>query len=63
VAPCSGGRIVNTDGTVADCTNDDTDDCAGVNERHEGDPVARWRLFGEATDRRGIHVYARQQPW
>jgi hypothetical protein len=39
MATCSRGRILHTDGTVAGCTNDDTDDCAGLDERHEGDPV------------------------
>jgi hypothetical protein len=53
MATCSGGRIAHTDGTVAGCTNDDDGDCAGIDERHEGDPVVCWRWFGRC-DRCGI---------
>jgi hypothetical protein len=39
------GRIIHIDGMVAGCTNDDMQDCAGLDERHEGDPVVCWRWF------------------
>jgi hypothetical protein len=49
------GRIVHIDGTVAGCTKDAAGDCAGLDERHEGDPVVCWAWFGRC-DRCGFRL-------
>jgi hypothetical protein len=53
VAVCSGGLILHCDGTIAGCTNDETEDCAGLEERHQGPPETCWKYWGRC-DRCGI---------
>jgi hypothetical protein len=57
VPNCSGGLIHHLDGTVAGCTNDDTGDCAGLEEHHEDAPETCWQWRGRC-DRCGIVDHA-----
>jgi hypothetical protein len=48
-----GGLVFHTDGTIAGYANDETEDCAGLEERHEDAPTACWREW-RRCDRCGI---------
>jgi hypothetical protein len=50
---CPGGLILHVDGTIAGYTNDETEDCRGLEEHHEDAQTTCWEERGRC-DRSGI---------
>jgi hypothetical protein len=55
MASCAGSLIRHVDGSIAACSNDETGDCAGLQLRHEGDPIVCWKWSGRC-DKCGIQL-------
>jgi hypothetical protein len=46
---CTGSLIFHVDRTIAGCSLDESEECAGLEVRHEGDPKRCFEWFGECN--------------